>query len=128
MDYCGIPLIRRMRSYWRQRNDLIRSASRHIQRMQKVLTQMNVQLANVISDISGLTGQAIVKAILDGQRDPQKLAGLRDPRVKASKEEIARSLEGNWQEDLLFLLKQEREGFEFCQKKIAACDQKVEQN
>ena len=84
--------------------------------MQKVLTEMNVQLANVISDISGLTGQAIVKAILDGQRDPQKLAALRDPRVKASKEEIARSLEGNWQEDLLFLLKQEREGFEFCQK------------
>ena len=119
--------IRRMRNYWRQRNDLIRSASRHIQRMQKVLTEMNVQLANVISDISGLTGQAIVKAILDGQRDPQKLAALRDPRVKASKEEMARSLEGNWQEDLLFLLKQEREGFEFCQKQIAACDQQLEQ-
>ena len=72
-----------MRNYWRQRNDLIRSAARHIQRMQKVLTGMNVQLANVISDLGGLTGQAIVKSILRGERDPQKLAELRDRRVNA---------------------------------------------
>jgi hypothetical protein len=62
--------IRTMRTYWRQRNDLVQSAGRHIQRMQKVLTQMNIQLANVLSDISGVTGQAIIKAILGGQRDP----------------------------------------------------------
>jgi transposase len=72
--------IRRMRTYWRQRNDLVQSASRHIQRMQKVLTQMNVQLANVLSDINGVTGQAIIKAILGGERDPHKLAALRDAR------------------------------------------------
>src|SRR5499425_2911484 len=78
--------IRRMRTYWRQRNDLIGSAARHIQRMQKALTQMNIQLANVLSDISGITGQAIIKAILAGERDPHKLAELRDPRVKANKE------------------------------------------
>src|SRR6202040_2555295 len=62
--------VRTMRTYWRQRNDLVRAAGRHIQRMQKALTQMNIQLANVLSDVSGITGQAIVKAILAGERDP----------------------------------------------------------
>ncbi len=94
--------IRTMRTYWRQRNDLVQSAGRHIQRMQKAMTQMNLQLANVLSDVSGVTGQAIIKAILAGERHPHKLAAFRDCRVKASEEEIARSLEGNWQEDLLF--------------------------
>jgi hypothetical protein len=118
--------IRHMRTYWRQRNDLVASVARHIQRMQKVLTQMNVQLANVLSDISGATGQAIIKAILAGERDPHKLAALRDVRVKASKEQIARYLEGHWQEDLLFLLKQEQQAYEFCQQQIAACDRELE--
>ena len=103
-----------MRTYWRQRNDLVQAAASHIQRMQKVLTQMNIQLANVLSNISGVTGQAIIKAILAGQRDPHKLAELRDPRVRASEEQIARYLEGNWQEDLLFVLKQDQQGYEFC--------------
>jgi len=119
--------IRRMRNYWRQRNDWVQSAGRHMQRMQKTLTQMNVQLANVISDLSGVTGQAIIKAILAGERDGWKLAALRDGRIRASEEEIARSLEGNWQEDLLFVLKQEQEGYEFCQQQIAACDQRLEE-
>src|SRR5438309_6962164 len=119
--------IRTMRTYWRQRNDLVQSASRHILRIQKALTQMNLQLANVLSDISGVTGQAIIKAILAGERDPHKLAEFRDPRVKANEEEIARSLEGNWQDDLLFVLKQEQQAYEFCQKQIAACDQHLEQ-
>lgn len=117
--------VRMMRTCWRQRNDLVGSAARHIHRMQKTLTQMNVQLANVISDLSGVTGQAIVKAILAGERDGRKLAALRDGRIKATEEEIARSLEGNWQEDLLFILKQEQEGYIFCQKQIAACDQRL---
>ncbi len=86
--------IRTMRTYWRQRNDLVQAAARHIHRIQKALTQMNVQLANVLTDVSGLTGQAIIKAILAGERDPHKLAAFRDPRVKATEEEIARSLEG----------------------------------
>jgi transposase len=119
--------IRTLRTYWRQRNDLVQSAGRHIQRMQKALTQMNIQLANVLTDISGMTGQAIIKAILGGQRDPHKLAEFRDPRVKASEEEIARSLEGNWQDDLLFVLQQEQDGYEFCQKQMAECDQRLEQ-
>ena len=66
--------IRTMRTYWRQRNDLVQSAGRHILRMQKALTQMNLQLANVLSDVSGMTGQTIIKAILGGERDPHKLA------------------------------------------------------
>jgi transposase len=119
--------IRTMRTYWRQRNDLIRAAVSHMQRIQKALTQMNIQLGNVLSDVSGVTGQAILKAILAGERDPHKLAALRDPRVKASEEQIARYLEGNWQEDLLFVLKQEQAGYEFCQQQIAECDRQLEQ-
>jgi len=76
--------IRTMRTYWRQRNDLAQSAGRHILRIQKALTQMNIQLANVLSDVSGVTGQAISKAILAGERDPHKLAAFRDCRVKAT--------------------------------------------
>ena len=117
--------IRTMRTYWRQRNDLVQSAGRHVQRMQKALTQMNIQLANVLSDVSGVTGQAIIKAILGGQRDPHKLAEFRDSRVRASEEEIARSLEGHWQEDLLFVLQQEQDGYEFCQKQMAECDRQL---
>jgi transposase len=119
--------IRTMRTYWRQRNDLIRAAVSHIQRIQKALTQMNIQLANVLSDVSGVTGQAILKAILAGERDPHKLAALRDPRVKASEEQIVRYLEGNWQEDLLFVLKQEQEAYEFCQQQMAECDRQLQQ-
>jgi len=117
--------IRTMRTYWRQRNDLVQSAGRHIQRMQKALTQMNIQLANVLSDVSGVTGQAIIQTILGGQRDPHKLAEFRNPRVRASVEEIARSLEGHWQEDLLFVLPQEQAGYEFCQKQMAECDRQL---
>src|SRR5215470_2831116 len=80
--------IRTMRTYWRQRNDLVRAAGRHIQRMQKALIQMNIQLANVLSDVSGMTGQAIIKAIQTGERDPHKLDAFRDPRVKASEKQI----------------------------------------
>jgi hypothetical protein len=119
--------IRTMRTYWRQRNDLVQSAARHIQRIQKALTQMNLQLANVLSDVSGKTGQAIIKAILAGERDASRLAQFRDGRVKASEEEIARSLEGNWQEDLLFLVKQEQGGYEFCLKQISECDERLQQ-
>ena len=119
--------IRMLRTYWRQRQDLVRSAARHIQRMQKTLTQMNIQLANVISDISGATGQTIIKAILAGERDPHELAAYRDFRVKASEEEIALALEGNWQQDQLFVLQQEQAGYEFCQKQMTECDRRLAQ-
>src|ERR1700747_696747 len=119
--------IRMMRTYWRQRNDLVQSAGRHIQRIQKALTQMNLPLANVLSDVSGGPGQSIIKAILAGERDPHKLAAFRDPRVKASEDQIAQSLEGNWQPDLLFVLKQEQDGYEFCQKQMAEGDRQLGQ-
>ena len=73
--------IRTLRTYWRQRAEHVAGASTCIQRMQKALTQMNLQLANVISDLSGITGQNIVRAIVAGERDSQKLAELRDSRV-----------------------------------------------
>src|SRR5713101_2124088 len=119
--------VRTMRTYWRQRNDLVQAAGRHIQRIQKAMTQMNIQLANMLSDVSGMTGQAIIKAILAGERDPHKLAAFRNWRVKATQEQIARSLEGNWQEDLLFVLKQELDGYEFCQQQMAECDRRLKQ-
>src|SRR6202165_4660843 len=79
--------VRTMRTYWRQRNDLVRAAGRHIQRIQKAMTQMNIQLANVLSDVSGVTGQAIVHAILAGERDPHTLAAFRGCRGKGRGEE-----------------------------------------
>ncbi len=94
--------------------------------MQKVLTQMNVQLANVISDLSGLTGQTIVRAILAGERDPKKLAELSHRQIRASREEIAKSLEGNWRAELLFVLKQEVEMYDTYQQRIADCDRELE--
>jgi transposase len=114
-----------MRTYWRQRQQHIGDASRCIQHMQKALTQMNVQLANAISDISGTTGQAILSAILAGERDPRTLAQLRDPRVKASEATVAKSLEGNWRPELLFVLRQEVESYRAFQTKIAECDQQL---
>lgn len=90
------------------------------------LTPMNIQLANVSSDVSAMTGRAISKAILAGERYPQQLALFRKSRVQASQEEIARSLEGNWQEDLLFVLKQEQDGYDFCQQQMAECDRQLQ--
>src|SRR6202022_1748191 len=83
--------IRVLRTYWRQRGEHVRGAAACIQRMQKALTQMNVQLANVISDVSGLTGQTIVRSIVAGEHDPRKLAELSDPRIQASREGGAKS-------------------------------------
>ena len=117
--------IRVLRTYWRQRGEHVREAATCIQRMQKALTQMNVQLANVISDISGLTGQAIVRAVVAGERDPRKLAALSHPRVQASQEEIAKSLEGNWRPELVFVLQQEVDMYDTYQKRIGECDQRL---
>jgi len=117
--------IRSVRSLWRLRDRHVKEMAEEIQHMQKALTQMNVQLANTISDISGTTGQAIIRAILAGERDPHKLAELKDYRIQASREEIARSLEGTWREDLLFELKQVVARYDFCQKQIVECDERL---
>jgi len=87
---------------------------------------MNVQLANAISDVGGVSGQAIIRSILAGERDARQLARLRDRRIKASEEEVARSLEGTWQEDQLFELQQAVDEYDFRQKQIAECDRKLQ--
>ena len=96
--------------------------------MQKALTQMNIQFANVISDLSGVTGQIIVRAIVAGERDPWKLAELRHPAIQASREEIAKSLEGNWRPELIFVLQQEIDMYDTYQRRIAECDQQLQKH
>ena len=118
--------IRPIRAVWRLRDRHVQDAARSIQHMQKALTTMNVQLANAISDIAGVSGQAIIRAILAGERDARTLARLRDRRIKASEEEVARSLEGNWQEDQLFELQQAVDEYDFRQKQAAECDCKLQ--
>jgi len=117
-----------LRTYLRQRENLVAAAGTCIQHMQKTLTLMNVQLANVISDISGVTGMAILRAIVAGERDPHRLSTLKHNRVRASREEIAQSLEGNWREELLFVLEQSLELYDLYVRKIAVCDQRIERH
>ncbi len=114
--------IRIARTLWRQRSNLVAEASSVIQRMQKVLTEMNVQLSNVLSDVSGMSGMKIIGAILEGERDPWKLTTFVEPEVKAKPEDIAKSLEGNWREELLFVLRQHVELYRIYQEKITDCD------
>ena len=118
--------IRRLRSYLRQRAMLVEYASHHIQHMHKALTQMNVKLQHVIRDITGKTGMGIIEAIVDGERDPRKLARLRDPRIKADEATIARSLQGHWREEHTFELTQALELYRAYQGKIAECDREIE--
>jgi transposase len=115
-----------VRSLMRHRSDLVQMTSQHIQHMHKALTQMNVQIHHVISDITGLTGLAIVDAIGDGQRDPMELAKLRDPHIQATEETIRKSLQGNWRAEHLFTLKQSRQMYQHYQAQIAACDEEIE--
>jgi transposase len=119
------PAIRAVRTLWRQRQRLVEQAGETIQQMQKALITMNVQLSNTISDISGTTGMAIIRAILRGERDPRALAQLKDRRIGASEAEIAASLEGNWNEEVLFELRQVVETYDHVQRQIFACDQEV---
>ena len=115
-----------LRSYLRQRAMLVRLAGQHIQHMQKALTQMNIKLQHVVSDITGVTGLRIITAILDGQRDPKLLATYRDPRCRQDEQTIAKALEGNYRQEHLFELQQALELLCVYQDKIRVCDQKIE--
>ena len=115
-----------VRSLMRHRNELALMANQHIQHMHKALTQMNLQIHHVIDDITGLTGLAIVDAILAGERNPAVLAELRDRRIKASPETIRKSLKGNWRPEHLFTLRQSRHSYQHYQDQIAACDAEIE--
>ncbi len=114
-----------LRSYMRQREMLIRQASRHVQQMQKALTQMNIKLHQVISDLSGDTGLRIVRAIVAGERDRLKLAALKDRRIKSDVALIAKALEGDYRAEHLFALKQALELYDYYQRKIAECDAEI---
>jgi hypothetical protein len=115
-----------LRSYIRQRGMLIQHAAQHIQHMQKALTQMNLKLQHVVGDITGVTGMKIIQAILGGERNPQKLAALRDRRCKHTVDEIAKALEGNYRQEHLFALQQAVDLYVFYQRKIAECDAMLE--
>lgn len=115
-----------LRAVSRQRDRLLLGQASQVQRMQKALTQMNVQLTNVLSDIVGASGQAIMRAIVAGERDPYRLAAHRNYRCHASVEQIARSLQGNWREEHLFCLAQALSLFDHHQGLIAQADRQLE--
>jgi transposase len=117
-----------LRAYLRQRKGLITDASDGIRHMQKALRQMNLLLDNVVNDITGVTGLAIIRAILAGERDAQALARLRDRRCRADERTIAGSLEGHYREEYLFALGQAVERYDFCQQQILACEAAIERH
>jgi transposase len=115
-----------LRAYLRHRQTLIESAGTYIQRMQKALVQMNLQLPLVVSDITGVTGLRILRDIVAGHRDPHQLAEHRDHRCRASKAEIVAALTGHYRPEHLFVLQQNLELFDACQAQLAACDTAIE--
>lgn len=115
-----------LRSYVRQREGLIGDASRAIQHMQKALEQMNVKLTEVVSDITGKTGMAIIRAILAGARDAEALAAHRDWRCKRDQATLAKALQGTWRQEHLFALAQAVARYDFVHEQIIACDQQIE--
>jgi transposase len=118
--------IRSLRALARHRAELIRHRAPHILHMQQALRVMNSQLSVVLSDITGETGQAIVRAIVAGERDPAQLAELRHPNCKATVAEIEKALSGTWQVPQLFILKQALELFDFYTAQLEACDREME--
>ena len=115
-----------LRTYLRQRERLLDYAAAHIQHMQKALIQMNLQLHHVVSDITGVTGMTIIRAIVAGERDPNVLASHRDRRCHASVEMVCQALVGNYREEHVFALTQALELYEVYQTKVAACDEQIE--
>jgi transposase len=115
-----------LRTYLRQRERLLDYCSAHIQHMQKALMQMNVQLHHVVTDITGVTGMRIIRAIIAGEQDPLVLANHRDPRCKASVERITQALTGHYRPEHLFSLTQAVELYDFYQRQVQQCDQRIE--
>ena len=117
--------IRVTRTIWRHRGNLVAQAGSAVQRIQKALTEMNVQLHTVLSDLSGVSGMTILNAILNGERDPWVLAALAHSRVRASQSDIDKSLHGNWRKELLLVLRQELQLYQAYQDKITECDNEL---
>ena len=120
--------IRTLRSLMRLRDNLVVHSTQSVHHMQKALFEMNVQLSNVISDIVGESGMRILEAILAGERDPAVLATLCSTRIKASRQTVAKSLHGNWREELLFALRVALESYRFAQSKIIECEARIAQH
>lgn len=115
-----------LRTLLRHRAQLIQHRSPHVLHMQKALLQMNIQLSQALSDVSGETGQAMIRAIVAGERDPHKLAALRNYRCKKDEQEIAKALTGTWREEHLFILKQSLELYDFYTGQLEECDAEIE--
>lgn len=120
------PEIRKLRTYERQRDMLLRYAAAHVQHMQKALELMNCKLTEVITDVVGVTGMLIIKAIARGVRDPKKLASYRHCNCKATLEQIEAALEGTWQEDYLFDLRQALKLYEEYRRRLHECEERIE--
>jgi transposase len=120
--------MRALRAYLRQRGMLLEYRAAHIQHMQKALHQMNLQLTQVLSDISGTTGLTIIRAIVAGQHDPVELARLRHPRCHSSEDEIAKALTGHYRPEHLFSLQQALELYDFYTAQLQACDRQLEEH
>src|SRR5215469_711028 len=118
--------VRALRAYHRQRQMVIRHAAAHVQHMQKALEQMNVKLTEVLSDVTGVSGLRIIRAILAGERDPQALAGLASPKCAKTREEFALALRGLWQPEHLFELQQAYDLFTTYQRLVDECDRQIE--
>jgi transposase len=114
-----------LRAYLRQRANVVRSASRHVQHMQKALEQMNLKLTEILSDITGVTGRSIIRAILRGTRAPEKLAKHRDKQCKASEAQIAQALTGSYREEHLFELKLAYDAWQFCLRQVEKVDGQI---
>lgn len=119
-------ITRKIRNLTRHRSNLLESASVEILHMQKAMEMMNIKLSTVISDVTGKSGQAIIRAIVAGNHDPASLSQLADGRCKASKETIAMSLEGTWEDDVLFMLEQSLKAYDFYQEQVGDCNNKIE--
>jgi len=115
-----------LRSYVRHRDNLLRYRAAHIQHMQKALHLMNVQLTNVLSDITGVTGMQIMRDIIAGERDPITLAQYRDPRCRSTQDEIAKALTGNYRQEHVFALQQAVELYDFYTQQLQSCDMEIE--
>ncbi len=128
LNSCFLPddVTESLRSLVRHRKSLLEDSSKYILRMQKSLELMNIKVHSVLSDVTGKTGSAIIKAIIAGHREPEYFLQFVDARVKADQATIVKSLTGNWREEQLFLLEENYMLYELLKQRIGSCDQKIE--
>ncbi len=128
MNSCFLPddATESLRALVRHRKSLLEDSSKYVLRLQRALELMNIKIQGVISDIVGKTGKAILEAIISGQREPQNFLRYVDPRIRADKNTIMKSLTGNWRPEQLFLLEENYALHQLVEERIAICEQKIE--